>query len=90
MTFPAIELKFSSIYRSPSRTFVQVRLYRLDDGGMLDGRQQYIRTLKRDRLLKLDAGWDTPRLFATGREKVKEWAIEEGYNLTDDRLICTL
>lgn len=91
MTFPCIELKFSSILRTPTRTIVEVRLYRVDDGGLDDqGQQIYVRTLKRQRVLNLDAGWDDARLRVTGRAKVLEYALEEGFNLTDDRLICNL
>ena len=88
LTFPCIELKVSQVVRTPSSTTALVRLYRVDDGGLdQEGRQLYTRTLKRERLLKLDAGWDEPRLLTTAREKVKAWALEEGFNLPDDRLL---
>lgn len=91
MTFPVAELKFSNIMRSATATTCLVRLYRVDDGGLdVNGNQLYARTLKRERPLRLDAGWDNARILTVARQKLSEWAIEEGFNLTPDRLICSL
>lgn len=91
MTFPCVELKFSSVLRTGTSTTCVVRLYRVDDGGLdADGHQQYVRTLKRQRTLTLDAGWDHARLLTVGREKVQAWAIEERFALPDDRLLCAI
>lgn len=91
MIFPAAELKISRIMRSPSRTVCVLTLYRVDDGGLDDaGRQVYARTLKRQRVVNLDAGWDAPRVLDAARERLLAWAAEEGFNLPPERLICSL
>lgn len=91
MTFPMAELKFSRIINTPTVTRVLVRLYRVDDGGVdANGQQLYARTLKRERELTLDAGWDAPRILVVGRARLVEWAQEQGWNFSADRLICTL
>jgi len=91
MTFPAIELKFSRILRTPDRTRVLARLYRVDDGGLDgEGRQLYNRTLLKEHEFKLDASWDAQRILSVAIPKLQEMAQERGYNLTPDRLICSL
>lgn len=91
MTFPVVELKISSFLQSPSRTVCVLTLYRVDDGGLdAQGRQQYVRTFKRRRTVTLDAGWDAPRILDAARTRLLAWAVEEGFNLPSERLICTL
>lgn len=91
MIFPVVELKFCQVIRTPAITQTLVRLYRVDDGGLdPSGNQIYVRTLRRERVLNLDAGWDRPRLLAAGQARLAQWNVELGFNLTPDRLICTL
>jgi len=91
MTYPGVELKFSQIRRGADATTLLVRLYRLDDGGLtVQGDQINIRTLLRERVVTLDAGVTKAQVLALAREKLTIWAIEEGYDLTSDRVICSL
>jgi hypothetical protein len=91
MIFPCVELKFSQIRRSAGATTLLVRLYRLDDGGLNErGDQINLRTLLRARVVSVDAGVTKAQVLALAREKLIVWAIEEGYDLTSDRVICTL
>lgn len=91
MVFPALELKFSQIIKTPAKTTATVRLYRVNDGGLDErGNQIYSRVLLKEHEFKLDAGWDAPRILSVAVPKLKELAQERGFNLPDDRLICTL
>lgn len=91
MIFPVAELKISSFLQTPATTLVTLVLYRVDDGGLdAQGNQQCARTFKRRRTVRLDAGWDAPRILAAAKERLLEWTVEEGFNLPESRLICTL
>lgn len=91
MIFPCAELKIAWFLQTPATTVCHLVLYRVDDGG-LDalGNQQYTRTLKLQRTVTLDAGWDAPRILDAARERLLAWAVETGFNLPPERLICTL
>lgn len=93
MTFPLAEVKIAAIRRETAepRTTVVVRLYRVDDGGVVNGQQQYVRTLKRQRVVKLVGvlASDATILSAL-RNNVMEWLSELGLNLPAGRVICTL
>jgi hypothetical protein len=91
MIFPCAELKFTAIIRKASGTSLNVRLYRVDDGGLDDqGHQRYTRTLKRSRRAELDPDVTKAQLLAAARDKLQTWALEEGFNLPTDRLLCSL
>lgn len=91
MVFPFPEIKFANIVRTPTKTLATVRLYRVDDGGLdAEGHQRFLRTLKRERELVLDAGWTDDRLVTTASQKFAEWASELGFAAVADRLVCTL
>jgi predicted acyl esterase len=91
MVFPVAELKFSAITRTAERTHLLVRLYRVDDGGLdTNGNQVYLRTLKRERPFDLQPTVTKAEVVAQARLRLQAWALDEGFNLPDDRLICTL
>lgn len=91
MVFPVAELKFSRIQRTSQETSLLVRLYRVDDGGLdAKGQQQYLRTLKRERPLTLAPSITKVDILTAAQQKLSEWAIEEGFVLPVDRLLCTL
>lgn len=93
MVFPLAEVKVSSIRRETTepRTTVLVRLYRVDDGGMVDGQQQYVRTLRRQRVVKrVGVLASDAAILAVLRNNVMEWLSELGINLPPERVICTL
>ncbi len=91
MTFPLAELKFSNIHRTEEATTLLVRLYRVDDGGLgEDGRQQYLRTLKRERTVVLGPNISVQTILTEARTRLQAWALQLGFNLPDDRLICSL
>lgn len=90
MTFPAVELKFSNLKRTNDATIFHVYLYRVDDGGIVDGLQQYSRTLLRDRVVNAPPFVTKTQVLANARQKLQDWATEEGFNLTPDRLICDI
>jgi hypothetical protein len=91
VTFPCVELKFTAILRRASGTSLNVRLYRVDDGGLdAKGNPLYLRTLKRSRRIELDPGITKAQVLAAAKDKLQTWAIEEGFTLTPDRLLCSL
>ena len=91
MIFPCAELKIGSYMVTAAVTVVTLRLYRVDDGGLdAEGQPRYARTLLRERTVRLDAGWDGPRILEAAKDRLVAWATEHGYNLPAERLICTL
>jgi hypothetical protein len=68
-----------------------VRVYRVDDGGLdQEGNQIYQRTLKLERSFDLPRNFTDAQIVAVARVKLTAWALELGFNLPEDRLICTL
>lgn len=93
MTFPLLEVKVSGIKREAAepRTTAVVRVYRVDDGGIVEGQQQYARTLLRTRVVKrLGLLAPDADLSSAVRTKALAWLSELGLNLPADRLICSL
>lgn len=91
MIFPVAELKFSNIHRTAEATTLLVRLYRVDDGGLdQDGQQQYLRTQLRERTVILAPDVTKAQVVAGARTRLQAWAVELGYNLPDERLVCGL
>ena len=93
MTFPLAEVKVSSIRRETAepRTTVLVRLYRIDDGGIVDGQQQYLRTLRRERMVKrVGVLASDAAILAALRNNVMDWLSDLGINLPPGRVICSL
>jgi hypothetical protein len=90
MTFPCVELKFSRVVRNVQATLILARVYRVDDGGIVNGVQQFIRTRLRQRMILAPPDATKAEVVTKARQKLLEWARQEGYNLTPDRLICTL
>ena len=93
MTFPLVEVKVSSIRRETAepRTTVLVRLYRIDDGGIVDGQQQYLRTLRRERMVKrVGVLASDAAILAALRNNVMDWLSDLGINLPPGRVICSL
>ena len=93
MTFPLAEVKVSSIRRETAepRTTVLVRIYRVDDGGIVDGQQQYLRTLRRERMVKRVGVLASDAAILTAlRNNVMDWLSDLGINLPPGRVICSL
>jgi len=93
MTFPLAEVKVSSIRRETAepRTTVLVRIYRVDDGGIVNGQQQYLRTLRRERVVKRVGVLASDAAILTAlRNNVMDWLSDLGINLPPGRVICTL
>ena len=93
MTFPLAEVKVSSIRRETAepRTTVLVRIYRVDDGGIVNGQQQYLRTLRRERVVKRVGVLASDAAILTAlRNNVMDWLSDFGINLPPGRVICTL
>ena len=93
MTFPLVEIKLASIRRETAepRTSVLVRIYRVEDGGIVNGQQQYLRTLKRERLVKrLGVLASDADIAAAIRARIVEWLADLGIVLPAERIICTL
>lgn len=91
MIFPAVELKFGHIHRTAEATTLVVRVYRLEDAGLnADGQQQFARTLLRERTVTLAPDVTRAQVVAGARTRLQAWAVELGYNLSDDRLVCGL
>jgi len=93
MTFPLAEVKVSSIRRETAepRTTVLVRLYRVDDGGIVNGQQQYLRTLRRERVVKRVGVLASDAAILTAlRNNVMDWLSGLDINLPPGRVICTL
>lgn len=91
MAFPnSFECKFSSIDARPYTTLTTVRVYRVSDGGIVNGQQQYIRTLFRSLSLRLDAGLDKQRLIDYFLAKLNDLNVQFSLGYTPDRFICTL
>ena len=93
MTFPLVEIKLASIRREAAepRTSVLVRIYRVEDGGIVNGQQQYLRTLKRERWVKrLGVLASDADIAAAIRARIVEWLADLGIVLPAERVICTL
>lgn len=93
MTFPVVEIKVASIRRelAEPRTSALVRIYRVDDGGIVNGQQQYVRTLRRERWVKRVGVLATDADVVTAvRARVVEWLDDLGIVLPAERIICTL
>ena len=93
MTFPLVEIKLASIRRETAepRTSVLVRIYRVEDGGIVNGQQQYLRTLKRERWVKrLGVLASDADIAAAIRARIVEWLADLGIVLPAERIICTL
>lgn len=93
MTFPLVEVKVSSIRRETAepRTSALVRVYRVDDGGIVNGQQQYARTLRRERWVKRVGVWASDAEVVDAiRARVVEWLADLGIVLPAERVICTL
>lgn len=91
MAFPKLECHFSSIEASPDRTVVKAMIYTGADGGLdAQGNQILIRTLRRTLNLKLDAGWDNPRLIAHLQTRIASINTELALNIALADRICTL
>ena len=93
MTFPVVEIKVASIRRelAEPRTSALVRIYRVDDGGIVNGQQQYVRTLRRERWVKRVGVLATDAdIVAAVRARAVEWLADLGIVLPAERVICTL
>lgn len=93
MTFPLAEVKIASIRRETAepRTTVVIRLYRVDDGGVVNGQQQCVRTLRRQRVVKRVGVLASDAAILTAlRNNVMGWLADLGVNLPAGRVICTL
>lgn len=93
MTFPLAEVKVAAIRRETAepRTTVVIRLYRVDDGGVVNGQQQYVRTLWRQRVVKRVGVLASDAAILTAlRNNVMGWLANLGVNLPQGRVICTL
>ena len=93
MTFPVVEIKVSSVRRelAEPRTSALVRIYRVDDGGIVNGQQQYVRTLRRERWVKRVGVLATDAdIVAAVRARAVEWLADLGIVLPAERVICTL
>lgn len=89
--FPVVELKFTNILRFETGTSCLVRAYRVDDGGLdAEGHQIYLRTLRRERTIFTTRNPTDAQIVTFAREYLIAWALEFGFNLPDDRLICDL
>jgi hypothetical protein len=91
MTFPLVELKFSQIRREAEpRVTALVRIYRVDDGGIVNGQQQYVRTLRWQRVVKVLSTADDATLLARARERFLAWLDDAGITLPPERVLCSL
>lgn len=91
MTFPLLELKFSSLKWADDSTTITVRAYRVNDGGLdANGNQQFSRVLRRQRTFVVPGYHTLPQIVTFARARLLEWNAEFGFNLTEDRLICSL
>ena len=93
MTFPVVEIKVSAIRRETAepRTSALVRIYRVEDGGIVNGQQQYVRTLRRERWVKRVGVLATDAdIVAAVRARAVEWLADLGIVLPAERVICTL
>lgn len=91
MAWPKIEVHFESINQRPDRTEVSIALFRLADGGIVDGQQQYVRTLLGRRTYdRLDAGWDEQRIRDYFSDRLAEASVTYSINAALADRICTL
>lgn len=92
MAFPnSFECKFSRITATPAKTLVDIKVYRVVDGGLDSiGNQIYIRTLWRTQSHILDAGWDAPRLVAYFKNQLNLWNLVNAFGYAQANQICTL
>lgn len=93
MTFPVVEIKVASIRRelAEPRTSALVRIYRVDDGGIVNGQQQYVRTLRRERWVKRVGVLATDaEIVSAVLARVTDWLTDLGIGLPAERVICTL
>lgn len=91
MAFPnSLELKFSKINSFQDRTELTCNLYRVSDGGIVDGVQQYVRVLVATRDFTVDAGELKEVIVAKMRQRLAELNIQYALGYTSDRFICDL
>lgn len=91
MTFPAAELKFTTIRWADDSTHISVRLYRLDDGGLdANGQQLYARTVRLERTYVRSGYLNTTTILAYAQARLAELNVSLGLNWSADRLICSL
>ena len=93
MTFPFLEVKIASVRREDAepRTTALVRLYRVDDGGLVNGQQVYVRTLRRQRAVKRIGVLATDaEIVVAVKARALEWLDDLGIAIPQDRLICSL
>ena len=91
MAFPnSIEVHFRSINATPAKTEASVSVYRVSDGGVVDGVQQFNRVLWRSFDFRLDAGWEKTRLVDHFKARLAAWNVESGANVNPANFICDL
>jgi hypothetical protein len=91
VTLPAVEVKLSSVVKTPSQTTVTAVIYRVADGGLSPtGEPIYARTLWRAFTRTFDAGWDADRFGAQIRQRLIDEAAARGVALTEDRIVCDI
>ena len=91
MTFPAAELKFTSIRWADDSTHITVRLYRVDNGGLdAQGQQIYARTIRVERTYVRTGYISTAAILAYAKARLADLNVSLGLNWSADRLICTL
>lgn len=91
MTFPLLELKFSSLHWTKGTTTIVARVYRVNDGGLdVNGNQQYARVLRRERTFVVPGYYTLEQVVAYARERLNDWNTDLGFNLPEGRVICNL
>lgn len=91
MAFPkSLEAAFTSIIRTPAKTFVRAKIYLVQDGGVIDGVQQYNRTYLETIEATFTAGEVKDALIARMQEILAERNIRYNQNLDPARFICDL
>lgn len=90
MLFPIAEVKFSRIVRAAGATSLLIRLYRVDDGGVVAGTQQYVRTLQREHAVTLTPGTSRQDLLDAARQKLDDLIAAKGWTLQPEQIVCTL
>jgi hypothetical protein len=92
MPFPiSLECKFSSIIRAQDKTVVSARFYILQDGGVVDGFQQYVRTFVWEwKDMRLDAGELKEVVVAKILAQMKLENSKRALGFAENRFICEL